>query len=685
MEKFGPTEDFSPFPSPPPGDAQRSQIPPGELAVGQLVDNRYRIEALLGKGGFGCVYKVTRLFDRCDFALKLLSAKNMSEVVIRRFRAEARAAHRLDHPNLVRAIDYGVFDAGQPYLVMEYVHGPTLSAYLKQKTTLSVSQVITLFKPIALGLAYAHDQGVIHRDIKPSNLILATDGSSFQPKIVDFGIAKIQFSDESHMQTLTKTGDIFGTPLYMSPEQCMGTVADARSDIYSLGCVMFEALTGAPPFRGNNPLETMMQHSQGYLPSLKQASLGQDFPQALELIIAKMLAKDPADRYQNCYMLANDLNAFQTGDQEKIKAAPIKAQSRPSGTRDNSIVMMLSIASMLLGIISVYFYTQLRQHIDKQDMARSAGTSVDSPTPMVEDEQYFSRVTKAGREFHFDHAHSIGTLTWGKGPKNRAEAKGIVVVPRNAKVVFRASEYVASQPYILAHFRRDDLFGVELSGNEALSAIGDVDTMLRMVSCQDNLQILVLRWFDVDRSTLALIGNMKQVRWLHLQGMRIHSQPITGADIANFANLPKLRYLGISTAKSITPLMKQLQKCSNLERLFLEYVEGLSSEDTKLIAKIPSLRVCSIFIAAHRCEAVAVIDELSKAPKLAELRLYKGFYTRSRLDNLAKSKSLKLITFIGEEGKIPDAGKIKIKVVPFNGAEPTSTVESLTDAIGFLN
>ena len=146
---------------------------------------------------------------------------------------------------------------------------------------------------------YAHQEGVIHRDIKPNNIILLkSDNSPIVPKIVDFGIAKLVAGEDSESAALTQTGEVFGTPLNMSPEQCAGEAVDQRSDIYSLGCVLFEALTGAPPFRGQTALETMMLHTKNATPSLKEASLGLEFPETIQRIICKMLAKIPNERYQ---------------------------------------------------------------------------------------------------------------------------------------------------------------------------------------------------------------------------------------------------------------------------------------------------------------------------------------------------------------------------------------------------
>ena len=258
-----------------------------------------------------------------DFALKTLNPVHVTETTALRLRKEAQAASKLTHPNLVRAIDFGMINASQPFLVMELVEGRTLAEHLKEHGKLTVKTALQIFIPIAQALAYAHRQGIVHRDLKPSNVMLTTDTTKpgqLIPKVVDFGIAKIQFDDASQALTLTSTGDVFGTPLYMSPEQCAGTAVDTRSDIYSFGCMLFEALTGAPPFQGRTALEVMMQHGAAPLPSLKEASLGEKFAPELETIIELLLAKQPQDRYPNAERLAEDLSYFEQGDFERLNS-----------------------------------------------------------------------------------------------------------------------------------------------------------------------------------------------------------------------------------------------------------------------------------------------------------------------------------------------------------------------------
>lgn len=286
-----------------------------DFRPGDVLDGRYRVESILGSGGMGVVYRVTQMFVDKEFALKTLIKDQISEVKLRRFQQEARAVFALDHPNIVAVKDFGIIE-DTPFLVMELIEGETLSARLKRAGRLSLEEAIPIFVQTCFGLGYAHDQGIVHRDIKPSNIMVidgVETGTEGSIKILDFGIAKFSQHDGGEIQSLTKTGEVFGSPYYMSPEQCVGERVDHRADVYSLGCVLFEALTGTPPCVGESALSTMMQHQIGKVPTLKEASMGLEFPPELEKIVAKMLNKSPDKRYQKLGLVAHHLAALRKG------------------------------------------------------------------------------------------------------------------------------------------------------------------------------------------------------------------------------------------------------------------------------------------------------------------------------------------------------------------------------------
>jgi eukaryotic-like serine/threonine-protein kinase len=345
---------------PPKGDDPLSPAPvTGALVPGQIVSERYKIISVIGQGAMGCVYKVEQILLKKQFALKTLNSVFPSDSSMLRFHKEAQATSRLEHPNLVRAFDFGLLESGHPFFVMEFVEGTTLSDHLKLVGRLPLETALQVFIPICFAMDYAHQAGIIHRDIKPGNIVLMSSQDAkvpFIPKIVDFGIAKI----ESEGQTLTKTGEVFGTPLYMSPEQCDGVGIGNQSDIYSLGCVLYEALTGAPPFHGQSALSTMLQHRSATAISLREASLGLEFPDTLERIVAKMLAKDPTARYQSCLRVAEDLIALQQGSPELVRASTVQKE-QPQSTASSRRNVRLSMATAVIavaaaGMISVVHF-----------------------------------------------------------------------------------------------------------------------------------------------------------------------------------------------------------------------------------------------------------------------------------------------------------------------------------------
>jgi len=281
------------------------------LETGAVIQSRYLVRELLGRGGMGSVYLVEDAETGKKLALKCLSKQNTNDGTWRRFDNEAKAIQKLEHTNLIKLHESGLLPDGQPYFIMDLVQGETPAEVLKKRGRLEVRQAIKIFVQVGFALGYAHSKGIIHRDIKPSNIMIercpensTLDGTI---KLLDFGIAKITGHDEFNQQTLTRTGEVFGSPLYMSPEQCLGVAVDFRCDLYSLGCVFYESLTGAPPHVGENALATMMKHQAEKPLSLKEASLGVEFPAELERIAAKLLEKRAQDRYETAQSLCEDL------------------------------------------------------------------------------------------------------------------------------------------------------------------------------------------------------------------------------------------------------------------------------------------------------------------------------------------------------------------------------------------
>lgn len=268
--------------------------------------------SLLGGGGAGLVYKARHSLMKKIVAVKVLFPHMvLKQDIVRRFKQEAQAASRLSHANIVCVHDYGISEKGQPYLVMDYLSGMSLADLLADAGTLEFDRAMRIFLQACDALIHAHAKGVVHRDLKPSNFMLVVEDGSEQLKLVDFGLAKA-FPEDGQAQTkLTKTGQVFGTPEYMSPEQCRGLSVDNRSDIYSMGCLIYETLSGRSPFSCDDPIETVYAHLSDDPPLLPPAKVPDQFRNRLEVIIWRCMAKDPKDRYQTVEQLKEDLVAVQ--------------------------------------------------------------------------------------------------------------------------------------------------------------------------------------------------------------------------------------------------------------------------------------------------------------------------------------------------------------------------------------
>jgi hypothetical protein len=307
--------------------------------TGQL---KCRVEQLLGCGGMGYVYKVNNL--NRERALKIISFAGCTDsTLLSRFNKEVLSTCKVDHINVVKILFHGVASDGRPFFLMPLLRGQTLGELRAARTRLPIEEALPIFLDICEGLAAAHRANVVHRDLKPSNIMILPGvtsdteitGGSFVRKeqarlhkvvIVDFGIAKVTQTEGDGTMSNTTTGNVFGTPIYMSPEQCFGrTDVDHRSDIYALGCLMFETVAGYPPFKGRQHLETMQLHTSAERPPLPM--LPGESSRVLELlnaVIQKAIKKEAGERYQSIEQMIDDLKEVQDALSEPIPVAKVK-------------------------------------------------------------------------------------------------------------------------------------------------------------------------------------------------------------------------------------------------------------------------------------------------------------------------------------------------------------------------
>ena len=285
------------------------EVPKELPAISSLVDDRYLVLEHVGTGGMGAIFRAHDFRGQRQVALKVLKPSlTEKENAIQRFFIEARAARALRHPNIVELFDFGVSKEGYLFLAMEFLPGTTVAHLLTMRERLSCSEALLIAFGVTEGLIHAHDHGVVHRDLKPENIFLvAWDQAGCFVKVLDFGVAAVA---DTSQRGATHRGEVLGTPAYMSPEQVRGDIVDHRSDIYSLGVVLYEMIAGQLPFSGDTPLEVMRAHLEGEVPPLPALPVSQTVRKSIEGLLQCMMAKKPEDRPTNAVEVRARLRAI---------------------------------------------------------------------------------------------------------------------------------------------------------------------------------------------------------------------------------------------------------------------------------------------------------------------------------------------------------------------------------------
>lgn len=570
-------------------------------SIGSLVEGKYRLVEGLGEGGMGVVYKVEQVLLNRQMALKTLTGNEFSESSIRRFQAEAKLLAKLDHPGLVKVQDFGFIDNVKPFLVMDFVQGRTLSSVLKSSGVMSLDVAIKIFVELCFALGYAHSKNIVHRDIKPSNIMLTTpglDSENEHVKVLDFGIAKLLHRGLNETDSLTRTGEIFGSPFYMSPEQCYGKPVDHRSDIYSMGCVMFEVLTGAPPFTGETSIATIMMHQSEQPLTLKEASMGREFPEEIEELVASMLEKDPDKRIQSLLDVAQILIGVQKGLSSKtilnktVSVPNVQAQrlGKP-GLGSHNKLIGYAICALLIGVMAMLGLVYYNQQ--QTPAPRTVENAPDLPS------ENWCKLSEDGRFkiFNFPKDFSVGRLTYGTNVKHKINAQGEVPVPATGMLTFVPNNLFLTHPQFLRNFGADDVTLIDFKETGLTDAANEKYKITPRAPLTDDELVYVkkltgLRGLGLKNCKVTDVG-LGYIKDLPLKELNVDGTDVTSAGLQEMRCIKNLIFLRACHLRDGGKILKVLKGSKALHFLSLTGSD-LDDEDLKDLPTLTNLEELNI-------------------------------------------------------------------------------------------
>lgn len=532
----------------------------GNTSLPHELPHRYRIIRQLGAGGMGAVYLALDTSLDKKVALKVLSTMLLEEnpELIQRFQREAKAAGMLSNEGLVTVLDFGLTPSGQPYLVMDYVGGPTLQERVKELGKLSPSEAIEILSALAGALGHAHSKGVVHRDLKSSNIVLAKkdDGEEY-PVIIDFGIS-VLLDSSADQPALTRTNAIVGSPLYMSPEQIRGQRADERSDIYSLGCVFYECLSGDPPFRGATALDTMNMHLERELPPLEMES------EDLEAILRKALSKEPSARFRSMNEFHEAIESLASSDSDSMEE-PAEPQSTLNAKHPIRVNLSIVALLFLAGTGLIYFLASAQKPVEEQELRTSENTG--PAFTLYDVDRHLSSDENgpfATRRITIEELRSMLYMHEKQG-KNKINLSRYELDPTLLGIL-------AKNKFI----RNADFKGAVFTDQSALSLLKEM-----------NLSTVTLRESNIDDTGFEAISQLRNLTDLDIEAC----ENLTEKSFATLSKLSNLKNLQIGGDNVRDDVFITVAKIKDLYSLTVNLAREVSDDGLKSIAYMPLQRL----------------------------------------------------------------------------------------------
>jgi tetratricopeptide (TPR) repeat protein len=554
-----------------------------DYAAGTIVFGKFEIVEFIASGGMGRVYKARDVRLNTIIALKVLRREGNKERDLMRFQSEAKTASRLKHKNIATILDFGLFE-GTPYLTMEFVEGRSLASILDSESTLPLSLFLEIFIQICEALAHAHKNGIVHRDLKPANIaVRRLQNEELVAKILDFGVAKrIDVLVESDGR-LTPTGDIIGSPLYMSPEQSQGIAVTPQSDLYSLACVMWHCLTGSPPFVGETAMETIIHH-QKTRPEDLSAQLPDEIPDELSELIYAMLSKSPEKRGDLESSILPSLKQMRSEIQAlSVERGMIDLFDNEADTADATIALKpqdgisktLIFGGALVALVcSVLIFVITApgklEHADGKKFALQTMVAMpEKLTLSVEQQRNLSRMTavQLGKEVNFRLDGSDKHL------RTLPDRKLITNISISSSgVTDKGLAYLAEAKGLI----RLDASNTRLKTLEHLGQLKSVES-------------IDLKNTDITDDSFRNFSGLNQLRILWLSGTRISDR-----SLVVLPPLPQLREIDLSNTGLTGSTLAELKKCKLLEVVRLKQTPVSIAGVRALMSGNPTVRLVDL-------------------------------------------------------------------------------------------